>query len=98
MRYDSGMDRTLLPHLPAVLAVARTRSFARAAAELGLGASAVSHAVRTVEERLGEPLVAPATRSGAVTEVGAEFIGQIGHAFEEMTAAVERVSVRRGEV
>src|SRR6185312_7637619 len=92
------MDRSLLPHLPAVLAVARTRSFARAAAELGMGASAVSHAVRTVEERLGEPLFARTTRSVSVTEVGAEFIGRVGQAFEEMNAAVERVSARRGEV
>lgn len=92
------MDRSILPHLPAVLAVARTRSFARAAAELGMGASAVSHAVRKVEERLGEPLFARTTRSVSVTEIGAEFIGQVAHAFEEMTAAVERVSVRRGEV
>ena len=98
IRYHSVMDRSLLPHLPAVLAVARTRSFARAAAELGMGASAVSHAVRTVEERLGEPLFARTTRSVSVTEVGAEFIGRVGQAFEEMTAAVERVSARRGEV
>ena len=92
------MDRSLLPHLPAVLAVARTRSFARAAAELGMGASAVSHAVRTVEDRLGEPLFARTTRSVALTEVGAEFVGRVGQAFEEMGAAVERVSARRGEV
>ncbi len=58
----------MLTHLPVVLAVARTRSFARAASELGLGASAVSHAVRTVEDRLGAPLFARTTRSVALTE------------------------------
>ncbi|MFN7303663.1 MAG: LysR family transcriptional regulator, partial [Phenylobacterium sp.] len=68
------MDRALLPHLPIVVAVARTRSFVRAAAELDLGASAVSHAVRTAEPRLGAPLFARTTRSVALTEAGEVFI------------------------
>jgi len=46
------MDRDLLSHLPVVLAVARRGGFAAAAAELGMSPSAVSHAVKTVEERL----------------------------------------------
>lgn len=98
VRYDSVMDRTLLPHLPAVLAVARRRSFARAAAELGLGASAVSHAVRTVEERLGAPLFARTTRSVGLTEAGAEFVARVGQAFEEIDATVERIRAQQSEV
>jgi DNA-binding transcriptional LysR family regulator len=92
------MDRSLLPHLPAVLAVARRRSFARAAAELGMGASAVSHAVRTVEARLGAPLFARTTRSVALTEAGAAFIARVGQAFEEIEAAAERLRADQGEV
>jgi DNA-binding transcriptional LysR family regulator len=47
------MDRDLLSHLPIIICVARHRSFAAAAAELGMSPSAVSHAVRSVEDRLG---------------------------------------------
>jgi len=61
------MDRHLLPHLPAVAAVARRGGFAAAAADLAMSPSAVSHAVRAVEERLGEPLFARTTRSVALT-------------------------------
>ncbi len=85
------MDRTLLSHLPAVLAVARTRSFTRAAAELGLRASAVSHAVRAAEDRLGAPLFARTTRSVALTEAGEAFAESAQRAFDEIDAAAERV-------
>ena len=45
------MDRDLLPHLAIILAVARRGGFGAAAAELGMSPSAVSHAVKTVEDR-----------------------------------------------
>ena len=92
------MDRALLPHLPVVLAVARTRSFARAAAELGLGASAVSHAVRMAEQRLGAPLFARTTRSVALTEAGEAFVEAAQRAFDEIDAAAERVAAGQREV
>ena len=91
------MDRSLLVHIPVVLAVARHRSFARAAAELGLGASAVSHAVRVVEEFLGEPLFIRTTRSVALTAGGEALAGRLEQAFGEIESAVESVRVRRGE-
>ena len=62
------MDRDLLSHLPIIICVARHRSFAAAAAELRMSPSAVSHAVRSVEDRLGTPLFARTTRSVSVTE------------------------------
>src|SRR3712207_3373810 len=74
MRSCSAMDRDLLPHLAIVLAVARRGGFAAAAAELGMGASAVSHAVRLVETRLGSPLFARTTRSVGLTEAGAALV------------------------
>jgi DNA-binding transcriptional LysR family regulator len=92
------MDRALLPHLPAVLAVARRKSFARAAAELGMGASAVSHAVRIVEDRLGEPLFARTTRSVALTEAGAAFVRRVGQAFDEIESAAEEIQTQHGDV
>jgi DNA-binding transcriptional LysR family regulator len=92
------MDRALLPHLPVILAVARTRSFARAAAELGLGASAVSHAVRVAEQRLGAPLFARTTRSVALTEAGETFVEAARRAFAEIDAAAERVAAGQRDV
>ncbi|TIS53814.1 MAG: LysR family transcriptional regulator, partial [Mesorhizobium sp.] len=64
------MDRDLLTHLPVIVAVARRGGFALAAAELGMSPSAVSHAVRLVEERIGQPLFARTTRSVSLTEAG----------------------------
>ena len=52
------------------LAIARHRSFRRAAAELGVTPSALSHALRALEERVGLRLVNRTTRSVALTEVG----------------------------
>ena len=88
------IDRDLLPHLPIVRAVAREGGFAAAAARLGLGTSAVSHAVRRVEQRLGQPLFARTTRAVAPTEAGAAFLAEIEPALEAIVAACD--GVRRG--
>ncbi len=92
------MDRELLAHFPVVLAVARRGGFAAAAAELRMSPSAVSHAVKTVEDRLGLPLFARTTRSVALTEAGRGFIGAVGPALGEVEEAVERVRAAKGEV
>jgi DNA-binding transcriptional LysR family regulator len=75
------MDRGLLGHLPIVVSVARHSGFAPAAA-LGMSPSAVSHAVRTVEDRLGEPLFARTTRSVSLTEAGMRFLASVEPALE----------------
>jgi DNA-binding transcriptional LysR family regulator len=92
------MDRDLLGHLPIVVGVARHRGFAPAAAALGMSPSAVSHAVRTVEDRLGEPLFARTTRSVALTEAGARFLAGVEPALGDIDKAIEGVAARRGEV
>jgi DNA-binding transcriptional LysR family regulator len=92
------MLRDLLPHLPVVLAVARRGGFAAAAKELGMSPSAVSHSVRTVEERLGAPLFARTTRSVALTETGRTLNDSIGAALLEIQDALERARSERGRV
>jgi DNA-binding transcriptional LysR family regulator len=52
------------------LAVARERSFTRAAAKLGVSQSALSHSVRSLETRLGVRLLARTTRSVSATKPG----------------------------
>ena len=92
------IDRDLLAHLPIVRAVARHGGFAPAASHLGLGASAVSHAVRRVEERLGQPLFARTTRSVAPTEAGAAFLAALEPALEAIEAACDAVRGGAGRV
>jgi DNA-binding transcriptional LysR family regulator len=92
------MDRDLLGHLPVLLALARRGSFAGAAAELGLSASSVSHAVRLVEDRLGTTLFARTTRSVALTEAGRTLLDASGPALREIGEAVERLQAQRGRV
>jgi DNA-binding transcriptional LysR family regulator len=92
------MDRDLLSHLPIIICVARHRSFAAAAAELGMSPSAVSHAVRSVEDRLGTPLFARTTRSVSVTEAGTRFIAGVEPALVDIGKAIEGSRAERGQV
>lgn len=92
------MHRDLLIHFPVVLEVARRGGFAAAAAALNMSSSAVSHAVKTVEGRLGEPLFLRTTRSVALTETGANFIAAIGPALATVEESIERLRSARGRV
>ena len=92
------MEREILLHLPVVVSVAKFGGFAAAAASLNMSPSAVSHAVRAVEERLGEPLFARTTRSVRLTEAGASFLASIGPALEDIDKATESLAARRGEI
>ena len=60
--------------------------------------SAVSHAVRSVEDRLATPLFARTTRSVSVTEAGARFIAGVEPALADMGKAVEGLTAERGQV
>jgi DNA-binding transcriptional LysR family regulator len=92
------MDRDLLTHLPIVIAVARHGAFAAAAAELSMSPSAVSHAVRSVEDRVGTPLFARTTRSVSLTEAGARFVAGVEPALADIVQTVDGLSAERGEV
>jgi DNA-binding transcriptional LysR family regulator len=92
------MDRDLLSHFPVVLAVARRGGFAAAAAALNMSPSAVSHAVKAVEDRLGQPLFVRTTRSLALTEAGAGFVASVGPALAIVEESVERARAAKGQV
>jgi DNA-binding transcriptional LysR family regulator len=68
----------------AFLAVARERSFTRAAAQLGVSQSALSHTIRRLEERLGIRLLTRSTRSVAPTEAGERLIRTVGPRLQEI--------------
>ncbi|TIT25176.1 MAG: LysR family transcriptional regulator [Mesorhizobium sp.] len=90
------MDRDLLSHLPIIVAVARRGGFASAAAELGMSPSAVSHAVRLVEERIGQPLFARTTRSVSLTETGTALVAAAEPALEDIADRIERIRSVKG--
>jgi DNA-binding transcriptional LysR family regulator len=78
------MARQRTDDLVAFLAVARERSFTRAAAQLGVSQSALSHTIRGLEERLGLPLLTRTTRSVAPTEAGERLVRTVGPRLEEI--------------
>ncbi|WP_138473030.1 LysR family transcriptional regulator [Poseidonocella sp. HB161398] len=91
------MARLPLNDLAGFAAVARTRSFTAAAAELGVSPSALSHAMRGLEERLGLRLLARSTRSVAPTEAGAALLGRLAPALAEIGAGLEDLAAFRDE-
>jgi DNA-binding transcriptional LysR family regulator len=80
------MQRGNLDDLLAFVAVARDRSFTRAAAKLGVSQSALSHTVRELEERLGVRLLTRTTRSVSPTEAGERLLNRVGPRLEEIEA------------
>lgn len=67
-----------------LIIVARERSFTRAAAKLGVSQSALSHAIRGLEERLDVRLLTRTTRSVAPTEAGERLINSISPRFDDI--------------
>ncbi len=89
------MSRGHLAEVAAFLAVARERSFTRAAARLGVSQSALSHTIRGLEARLGLRLLARTTRSVAPTEAGAQLLRTVGPRLEEIDAELAALSALR---
>jgi DNA-binding transcriptional LysR family regulator len=81
-----------LADLDVFSAVARARSFRRAAAVRGVSASGLSEAVRRLETRLGVRLLTRTTRSVTPTEAGERLLERLGPALGEVAAAVDAVN------
>ncbi|KPC55405.1 LysR family transcriptional regulator [Amantichitinum ursilacus] len=79
------MSSENLRDIYALLVVARERSFTRAAAQLGVSQSALSHAIRALEARLGLRLLTRTTRSVAPTEAGERLIASVTPRFDTIT-------------
>ncbi|HUL42351.1 MAG TPA: LysR family transcriptional regulator [Burkholderiales bacterium] len=89
------MQRANVHDLLAFLAVARDRSFTKAAAKLGVSQSALSHTIRGLEARLGLRLLTRTTRSVSPTEAGERLLLTAGPRFEEIEAELEALSELR---
>jgi DNA-binding transcriptional LysR family regulator len=86
-----------LDDLAAFVAVARERSFTRAAAKLGVSPSALSHAMRTLETRLGLRLLNRTTRSVAPTEAGERLLRTVAPRLEEIADELAALRELRDE-
>src|ERR687894_94049 len=79
-------------HLLAFVAVARERSFTKAAAKVGVSQSALSHTISVLEARLGLRLLTRTTRSVSPTEAGERLLLTVGPRFEEIEAELDALS------
>ncbi|WP_431281735.1 LysR family transcriptional regulator [Humitalea sp. 24SJ18S-53] len=89
------MPRENVNDLTAFLAVARERSFTRAAAQIGVSQSALSHTITGLEARLGLRLLSRTTRSVAPTEAGERLLRNIGPLLEEIDAELAALTALR---
>jgi DNA-binding transcriptional LysR family regulator len=89
------MTRANVNDILAFLAVAKERSFTRAAAQLGVSQSALSHTIRALEERLGLRLLTRTTRSVSPTEAGERLLQTVGPRFEEIETELAALSELR---
>lgn len=86
------MARDNINDILVFIAVARERSFTRAAARLGMSQSALSHIVRGLEERLGVRLLTRTTRSVSPTEAGERLLQNVGPRLEEIDAEITAIT------
>ena len=89
------MHREDAGDLLAFLAVARERSFTRAAAKLGMTQSALSQIIRNLEERVGIRLLNRTTRSVTPTQAGERLFLSLGPKFTEIDAELASLSELR---
>jgi DNA-binding transcriptional LysR family regulator len=89
------MPRGSLDDLRSLIAVARERSFTKAAAKLGVSQSALSQSIRQLESRLGVRLLSRTTRNVAPTEAGARVLRTVEPRVDEIHAELAAVAELR---
>jgi len=98
MQSDKTMSRGVLDDLSAFAAVARTRSFSRAAAELNVSNSMLSYTIKRLENRLGYPLLRRTSRSVATTAEGQALLLTLEPALEAIDGALWDLSRIRDHI
>ncbi len=89
------MAKENLNDLQAFMVVARERSFTRAAAQIGVSRSALSHAMLALEARLGVRLLTRTTRSVSVTDAGARLLHTLAPRLQDIEREIESLSAMR---
>jgi DNA-binding transcriptional LysR family regulator len=90
------MERINLNNVAAFVVVARERSFTRAAAQLGLSQSSLSHTISALEEKLGIRLLTRTTRGVSPTEAGERLLATVGPHCEGIETELASLSEQRG--
>src|SRR5690349_21196734 len=90
-----SMARPDFNHLQAFILVARERSFTRAAAQLGVSQSALSHTIRALEAKLGVRLLARTTRGVSPTEAGEKLYASLEPHYEAIEAGLSALGEAR---
>jgi DNA-binding transcriptional LysR family regulator len=88
-------DRPALGDLTALAAIVTHRSFRKAADELGVSPSTLSHMMRTLELKMGVRLLNRTTRSVSPTEAGERLVSRLQPVLRELTLALEEVDAVR---
>jgi DNA-binding transcriptional LysR family regulator len=91
------LTRTDLADFSYFLAIAKHRSFRRAGLELGVSASALSHALKGLETRIDVRLLNRTNRSVTLTAAGEELFGALDTPFEAIGSAIEAMNRHRGK-
>lgn len=91
------MKRDELNDLAAFVMVADEMSFTRAASKLGMSPSALSHAMKALEDRLGLRLLARTTRCVSTTEAGERLLKTLRPAFEDISAGLSALNDLRNK-
>ncbi|TCM07396.1 LysR family transcriptional regulator [Sphingomonas sp. PP-CC-3G-468] len=89
------VTRTNLNDLAYFLAIARHRNLRRAGLELGVSASAVSHALKSFEERAGVRLINRTNRSVTLTSAGKALEKSVSGSFADLGAALDNLDQLR---
>jgi len=89
------MARENLNDIVAFLAVAREKNFTKAAAQLGVSQSALSHTIRALETRLGLRLLTRTTRSVSPTHAGERLLSAVGPHIKDIQLELEALGALR---
>ncbi|KZD24275.1 LysR family transcriptional regulator [Tardiphaga robiniae] len=89
-------EKPSLGDLTALAAIAAHRSFRKAADELGLKPSTLSHMMRVLEQNLGVRLLNRTTRSVAPTEAGERLVARLQPVLRDLDAALQEIDDFRG--
>jgi DNA-binding transcriptional LysR family regulator len=89
------MAREPIGDLVAFVAVARERSFTRAAAQLGVSPSALSHTMRRLEAGIGVRLLTRTTRSVGITDAGERLLSTVAPHFDDIRAEIAALAELR---
>src|ERR1700730_18174252 len=92
---NSAMNRGNLADLNAFVVVANRLTLRAASTQLGVTASALSHSMRQLEERLGVRLLHRTTRSVSLTDAGLRLLEQLRPAIDQISGALENLNQQR---